>query len=166
MKERMARGWRSGLPETLCGAGATLASTERIRAWLPCVVERYAIASVCDAGAGDMGWIRRVEWKVAYRPFDLVPRHPDVTEIDITSAALPACDLILCRAVLNHLSPAQVADALERFRTAARYLLATQFSAGGARYSDWEPYDLRTFGLGEPIDGCPDNPGALALWSL
>lgn len=162
----MERGWSSGLPETPCGIGSTLASTERIRAWLPGMAARYEISTVCDAGAGDMGWIRRVEWRVVYRPFDLVPRHPEVTALDITTEALPSCDLILCRAVLNHLSETQVAAALERFRPVGRYLLATQFDVRGRGYHDWVDYDLRTFGLGEPIDCCQDYPGTLALWRL
>jgi hypothetical protein len=101
-----------------------------------------------------------------YRPFDIVPRHPSVAEADITDGLLPYSDLILCRAVLNHLSPGQVRRAIELFKPAARYLLATHYSLPVPAWNDFTPYDLREFGLGEPLESLRDHPGELALWKL
>jgi len=121
---------------------------------------------VCDAGAGDLHWIKLVPWTVEYRPFDLIVRHPSVTELDITTERLPECDLILCRTVLNHLGAAEVGLALDLFSQAGKYLLATQFEHGDVSFGDFVRYDLRAFGLGEPLEATVDYPGELALWKL
>lgn len=166
-RERFAKGWGSGKGDgTVCGAGSTIMATSRIRRWLPGMVERHGIRTVCDAGAGDLHWIKLVPWQVEYRPFDLIVRHPSVTELDIVTQPLPACDLILCRAVLNHLHAPQVGLALGLFAQAGKYLLATQFEIQNLTPGDFVNYDLRAFGLGEPLESCPDHPGELALWKL
>ncbi len=171
----MAKGWRGGLSEgTECGQGSTLANTAIIRAWLPRIAKQYGIDSVCDAGAGDLHWIRLVDWNVKYQAFDLVPRRHDVTKLDITREALPPCDAILCRMVLNHLwgdndDDTRVGMALELFRQSAKYLLATHFEGGGIqRTRQFARLDLVKW-IGEPIesarDGHEDNC-RLALWKL
>ena len=169
MHTRMQRGWSSGKSDgTPCGRGSMLSQTEAIRAWLPELVKHYGIRSVADAGAGDLHWIKHVTWPegVEYRPYDLIVRHPSVTEIDICQTALPACDLILCRAVLNHLWPGQVSAALRLFCQSSRYLLASQFDEGETGMRDFNRYDLRTFGLNEPIERIKDSDWELALWKL
>ena len=164
---RFSRGWGSGGKETRCGAGSTLASTAHIRPHLRALWDRYGVLSVCDAGAGDLNWIRHVDLTgLTYRAFDLVPRAEGVVELDITTEPLPACDLILCRAVLNHIEPERVRPALDLFKGSARYLLATQFSTPGKWWRDFAAYDLREFDLGEPLEALTDNPGELALWRL
>jgi len=161
-------GWGSGGRETPCGRGSTLAATERIRPMLRDLFDRYEVRTVADAGAGDLNWIRRVDLRgIDYWPFDLVVRHPDVTEFDVLAEVLPPCDLILCRTVLNHLRVEQVEVALRQFRRShSTYLLATTFPEGGKNWVDFTAYDLRAFGLGEPLESHPDDPGELALWRL
>ena len=168
-RARFARGWGSGKSDgTVCGFGSTLKATEVIREWLPSVVRTFDFRSICDAGAGDLHWIARVVWPAGtvYQPYDLVVRHPFVQELDITAELLPECDLILCRYVLNHLNAEQVERALWQFQCAGRYLLATQFPSDDRTPGDFHEYDLRTFGLGEPLTTHPDARGELALWSL
>jgi hypothetical protein len=166
-RERFSRGWGSGGKETRCGAGSTLASTAHIRPLLRPLFDKYGIKSINDAGAGDLNWIRHVDLTgIVYRPFDLVPRHESVKEADITAGLLPVADLILCRAVLNHLSPGKVQRAIDLFRPAGTYLLATQYSTAAKSWADFTAYDLREFGLGEPLEALRDHPGELALWKL
>ena len=169
MHARMVNGWRGGLRDgTVCGYSSTRENTKAVRQWLPELCERYDVRTVCDAGAGDLHWIGLVKWSVQYRPFDLVPRHPSVTAFDITTETLPACDLILCRAVLNHLDSTRVDMAVERFREAGKYLLATQFSGVTKDATEFCRLDLRER-LGAPLESIPDTCGErseLALWKL
>jgi hypothetical protein len=168
MRARMAPGWRGGLHDgTVCGFGSTLEATAVIRAWLPDVARRHQIRSVCDAGAGDLHWIRSVRWDVAYLAFDLIPRHPSVERRDITVEVLPTSDAVLCRHVLNHLDDARIRRALALFARSARYLIATQFDQfDGSK--EFTRLDLRP-ALGEPIEAAQDGGAEnclLALWKL
>jgi hypothetical protein len=127
MYERMKDGWRAGIPDgTICGNGSTMAHTANIRKWLPKIIKQYDIKTLCDAGAGDMHWIKKTELGCTYKPFDLIPRDESIKQIDIT--AKPKCDAILCRMVLNHLDEERILMALAQFRKAAPYLIATQFN--------------------------------------
>jgi hypothetical protein len=173
MYERMANGWRAGKPETVCGNGSTLASTAKIRQWLPRIVAAYDLSRINDAGAGDLYWVRKINWLVAYRAYDLVPRAPNVERIDITTEAMPPCDAILCRMVLNHLDEPRILMALEQFRKSGRYLIATQFNGEDLpkRSPQFTRLDLRKapYYLGEPLDKVQDGPEdlcSLALWRI
>lgn len=170
----MSRGWRGGLADgTVCGQGSTMQNTAAIRQWLPKLVEQYGIRSVADAGAGDMHWIKRVDWAVDYRPFDLIPRSHEVQKLDITREVLPEADAILCRMVLNHLidddDTTRIEQALRNFKQAGRYLLATHFVGGGVcRDRQFERVDLVPY-LGDPLEMCCDGHEdncRLALWKL
>lgn len=175
MRKRMERGWNGGKSEkTRCGQGSLLRNTTNIRAWLPRMAEKYGIRSVCDAGAGDLHWMRLVEWGVDYSGFDLFPRHPDVRRLDITTERLPDCDAILCRMVLNHLwgdkgDATRVEMALDLFRQSGKYLFATQFDGPQPQRSpQFKRLDLRAW-LGEPLESCRDGhePDCrLALWEI
>ena len=154
---------------TVCGAGSTMANTAIARVWLPSVCSQFGIKSVCDAGAGDLHWIKHVHWDVDYKAFDLVPRKPEVTRIDITREALPECDAILCRMVLNHLDDPRVDMAINLFRQSAKYLIATHFVGGGikrqAQFTRWDFTKL----LGEPLGQCHDGHESncrLAIWAI
>jgi hypothetical protein len=172
MYARMASGWRAGRPETVCGNGSTLASTATIREWLPWIIDEYDIRRLNDAGAGDLYWIRKVRWPqpIAYRAFDLIPRDESVTMIDITTAALPPSDAVLCRMVLNHLDDDRITRAIYLFRQTTTYLLATQFDGDKLpkRSPQFTRLDLRRW-LGDPIERCQDGREpecSLALWRL
>jgi len=175
MRERMRKGWRGGLGDgTVCGGGSTLGNSRNVVEWLPDVCDRYGIESVCDAGAGDLHWVSRISWNVDYQPFDLFPRRPEVTELDITAENLPDCDAILCRMVLNHLygdegDDTRIVMALERFRMSARYLMATSFHGNNiCRDRQFVRLDLREY-LGEPLEVIPDGHETgcyMGLWDL
>lgn len=174
MYERMQHGWRAGLSDgTVCGNGSTRANTKNIRAWLPQLVKRYGIKTVCDAGAGDLHWMHGMHWDVEYLPFDLIPRRDSIQKIDITTQHLPECDMILCRMVLNHLDEMRIQMALHLFRQSGTYLCATQFDGDKLpkRSPQFTRLDLRNppYGLGEPLarvqDGAEDIC-SLAFWKL
>ena len=171
---RMANGLRGGKPDgTICGNGSTMANTANVRAWLPKLAEEYDIRVVCDAGAGDLHWMQHVAWNVDYHAFDLIPRRNDVLPIDITTQALPPCDAILCRMVLNHLDTDRIRMALDLFKQSARFLIATQFNGEDLpqRSPQFMRLDLRKFPycLGSPIASVQDGSEdicSLALWRL
>jgi len=177
MFERMKDGWLMGRPFTVCGNGSTLKATQNIRRWLPKVVEKYGIQTVNDAGAGDLAWIRRMNWSVDYLPFDLIPRLPEVSKIDITTETMPPSDAILCRMVLNHLvdvgldsrrDETRIVMALDRFRESAKYLIATQFSRPHHKSPQFCRLDLSVY-LGDPLEEVQDGSEEecrLALWAL
>lgn len=103
-KKKFIKGWKGGLPETPCGHGSLLSSTEKQRAWIPQIIDRYNIKSIVDIGAGDLNWISCTDLRGAsYKAYDLVPRRPDVIEFDIVKNPAPRADLVICLWVLNHL---------------------------------------------------------------
>lgn len=173
MRERMSKGWRAGAPETVCGNGSLRANSVYSRSSLPQWCAKYDIRSVCDAGAGDLHFVKGVAWNVQYHAFDLFPRVEDVHPLDITTQLMPFCDAILCRMVLNHLDEPRVLMALERFRSSARYLIATQFNGEDLpkRSPQFTRLDLRAqpYSLGEPLEAVQDGTEdtcRLALWNL
>ena len=170
MYDRMKKGWRRGRCDgTVCGQASMLINTQVITKWLPDICERFDIKSVCDAGAGDLHWIKNLMWDVEYKAFDLIPRSPDVELLDITTEALPECDAILCRMVLNHLDKDRTMMSINLFRESATYLIATHFVEGSSKQvRAFTRLDLCKY-LGEPLemstDGHEDNC-KLALWEL
>lgn len=150
LMNRVKRGWKG--VETPCGSGSTMEASRLVRSHLARIAQNYQIRTVSDAGAGDLHWIRFVDWQVEYRGFDLYPRASMVQEFDITSDILPESDLILCRHVLNHLSIRQCEDALERFReSGSTYLLMTM----NPRQLDyWQQFNLER---PEPIEAFDDT---------
>lgn len=171
MHDRMKNGWRGGLPYgTVCGIGSTLENTANARAWLPSVCHDYGIASVNDAGAGDLTWIRKVDWRgIEVRYFDLIPRSREVLQLDITKQTMPRADAILCRHCLNHLDEIRVGMAIERFRECASFLIATQFDRPEpGDHREFTRLDLRLW-LGDSLTSIEDGGAQhcrLAIWKL
>ena|SRR5210317_141195 len=172
MRRRMAKGWINGkIHGTICGLGSTMENTEKVRQWLPEMCRKYNIRSVNDAGAGDLHWIKHIDWDVDYRPFDLFPRKPEVKYLDITTEDMPPADAVLCRHVLNHLVNGEdrerVEMALQRFTVQHIFLFATNFIPRPGkrefvrlRLDEW---------LGPPLESCEDSHEygcTLDLWRL
>lgn len=125
-REKFKRGWVGGGSETPCGSGSKMENTVKQREWLPLMVEKYGIKSIADIGAGDLNWIKHIDWDVKYTPYDLVPRHESVTEFDIVNEVAPEADALLCLWVLNHLPYEQCEVALENLvNSGSRYLIMT-----------------------------------------
>ena len=122
------KGWTGGLPETPCGYGSKLDQTVIQREWIPRMVEKYNIKTVADIGAGDLNWVREMDWPypVQYEAFDLVPRDPSVKQLDLIHEVPPKRDLLLCLWLLNHL-PVDHAKAAQDnlFKSGSEYLMVT-----------------------------------------
>jgi hypothetical protein len=125
--EKFKQGWMGGLPETPCGYGSTAAATKAQRHWIPRLIEKYAIRSIVDVGAGDLNWIRGTDLKGAkYTALDLVPRLPEVKRFDLVQEVPPAADLLMCLWVLNHLPFDASRKALANLKASgSKYLLQT-----------------------------------------
>ncbi len=109
-----------------CGRGSVFEYTLNTRTMLEKTVKQYNIKTISDAGAGDLSWIRTIDWDVEYTPYDIRKWHPDVTKFDITKDVLPKTDLIFCRQVLNHLNPELQKEAVDRFyESGSKYLILT-----------------------------------------
>jgi len=125
-REKFQQGWKGGGSETPCGSGSKLSNTVLQREWLPDIAEKYGIRTVADIGAGDMNWITHMTWDVEYTPYDLVPRHPDVTEFDLVNEVPPKVDCILCLWVLNHMPFEDSRAAIRNIKlSGSKYLIMT-----------------------------------------
>jgi hypothetical protein len=124
LMQKVVKGWRS--KETPCGAGSEMGNTTNVRLSLLEIIKKYKIKTVVDAGAGDLNWMKHVKWDVEYQGYDLYPRHESVIQFDLTKKILPKSDLILCRHVINHLSPAYAQKCIDNFQeSGSKYLAVT-----------------------------------------
>jgi hypothetical protein len=170
LRRRMIAGWgnREGQP---CGPGSTLTWTTAIRKWLPEMIEKHGINSICDAGAGALHWQKELFTPGSfYLPFDLIPRHPDVLPLDITKEDLPSCDAVLCRHVLIHFDPPRIIATLGRFSRVAKFLIASQYPKARPFNPalQYNQTDLTKW-LGRPLDIVEDggqDACHLAIWRL
>jgi len=106
--------WGGG--ESLSGKGSSIEYTEKLRAALPSLIERYKVDVFLDAPCGDFNWMRKVDLpNTRYIGMDLVPDLINDNRAkyaspkrqflvgDITLTPLPAADLMMCRDCLFHL---------------------------------------------------------------
>jgi len=133
--------WKSGRPETPCGAGSQLENTKIIRSFVPHVILNHGIKTVADVGCGDQNWITHCvpslnSCGIEYVGYDIKPRMVDVLPFDVTREVLPVgYDLVLCIFVLNHMPSEQAERALRLLReSGSEFLLMT--------YSDADRYAL------------------------
>ena len=152
--------------------------------------------SIVDAPCGDFNWMRHVlEGRtVSYTGIDIVEAlierlvreqgAPDRRFLcaDMTRAALPEADLIICRDGLVHLSFTDARAAIRNFRrSGSRYLLATTFvrhsSNADIRTGSWRPLNMEAPPFAFPVplalvdERCTHSGGIyrdkhLALWDL
>jgi len=119
------RGWVGGKPETPCGRGSRLGETAKQRKWIPAQVEKYGITSIADIGAGDLNWVSRIDIGCDYAAYDLIPRVEGVQKLDLLTDELPKADCMMALWVLNHLSPADQKTAIDKLKSAGRFLIMT-----------------------------------------
>lgn len=187
--------WESD--ESRSGPGSSLAQTRHVREAVEEVIKSLGIARVLDAACGDFSWMRLVNMHGAsYTGMDVVPaliEHLQSTYGtedgsrsfvlgDMTTATLPASDLIIARDVLGHLSAAHGLQALRNFKASgARWLLTTSFAASRCNFDipdgDWRAVNLAAepYALGAPAGLFVENgvaptdqysDKALALYDL
>ena len=127
-----------------CGRGSCFENTKLTRNLLERCIQKYDIKTVSDAGAGDMSWIKTLNWNVEYTGYDIRQWTSDIVLFDVTKDVLPKTDLILCRHVLNHLDGELAEEARNRFEESkSKYILIT-CSGGG--------YDHLVKKWGEPLE--------------
>jgi len=116
--------WKSGEPETPCGAGSTLEGSKQIRELLPQIVHRHRIRSIANVGCGDLHW-----WPKIVLPYDVTNHHYDVhyqpLKFNAITDVLPrAYDLILTNYVLNHIYvTGGVQSCIDNFKASGSVLL-------------------------------------------
>ncbi|MBR1091031.1 class I SAM-dependent methyltransferase [Bradyrhizobium manausense] len=194
--ERIQRTNLWGAATSVSGLGSEDRATAAIREALPGLLRRCGARSLLDAPCGDAGWIGSMQLDVDYTGIDIVPSLIAANSAraargeirgrflvaDVTRDALPACDLILCRDCLVHLSFQKIARAISRFRASgAQCLLVTTFPEWDNN-SDCEDGDWRALNMTRPpfdwppprelIDERCDEGGggwrdkSLGLWRL
>lgn len=140
-RDKYRKGWRSGLPETECGAGSTLKATKEQRKWIPEIIEKYNILSIADIGAGDLNWISKtsIPHYVNYQAYDLIPRHPEVKEFNLLEEIPPKVDLLMVLWVLNHFPLEESRQAIKNIKkSGAKYLMMTD----RPRYHENQPPEI------------------------
>lgn len=194
--ERIQRTNLWGAPTSVSGLGSEDRATAAIRETLPGLLQRLGARSLLDAPCGDAGWIDSMQLEIDYTGIDIVPSliaaisaraargevRGRFLVADITRDSLPACDVILCRDCLVHLSFQNIARAIARFRASgAQFLLVTTFPEWEDN-SDCEDGDWRALNMTkapfhwpaprELIDErCDEGDGgwrdkSLGLWQL
>jgi len=120
------KGWKGGLPETVCGFGSKIRQTGRQRSQIPRWIKEHGIESVADIGAGDLNWTKLMDFGCPYSAYDLIPRVEGVMRYDLITQPLPGADCYLVMWVLNHLSAYRCKIAIDKFlASGARYLIMT-----------------------------------------
>jgi SAM-dependent methyltransferase len=183
--------WRNS--ETHSGDSSTLARTEKIRAALPALFEKYSIESMLDIPCGDFNWMPSLErLPNAFIAADIVPeiveenrmKHPgiDFRVLDICADPLPVTDLVFCRDCLVHLPLKDAIAALDNIRSSgAKFLMATTFPKTrvnrGVTTGAWRPLNLEKppFSLPPPLETINEDfilragrhkDKSMALWEL
>lgn len=124
----------------LSGWGSTVEVTKVTREVIVNVVKQYNIKSMVDVACGDFKWmplaLKEIKNDFKYIGCDIVPALVDKNSKefpqyefyvkDFVVDKLPQCDLIFCRDALQHLTIADIQDALKNFsESGAKYLLVT-----------------------------------------
>lgn len=183
-----------GNSESRSGVGSTTEATAILCRSLPGLLQELGVRTVVDAPCGDY-WLRRAKLELErYRGLDSVPAliaantaryaSPSATfqVLDLTEAAPPRADLILCRDLLIHLSFRHARRVLANFkRSGSTYLLCSTNPDHPANVDivtgSFRPLNLRRapFDLPAPmreLDDGPDEAGpgtvrrTMALWRL
>lgn len=194
--ERIQRTNLWGAPTSVSGLGSEDRATAAIRETLPGLLQRLGARSLLDAPCGDAGWIGSMQLEIDYTGIDIVPSliaannaRATRSELrgrflvaDITRDSLPACDVILCRDCLVHLSFQNIARAIACFRASgAQFLLVTTFPEwednGDCEDGDWRALNMTKAPFHWPAprelidERCDEGDGgwrdkSLGLWQL
>lgn len=182
------RDWANS--ETVSGGGATMAETAVIRRRLPEIFQELGIQVLADAGCGDLNWMAEISSDLRlYLGFDIVSglmedlrathaarKNHFFSTADIVSDTLPACDAILCRDCLTHMTTAEARAALRRMKqSGSTFLITTSHLHSQNREINqgaWYPICLTAdpFGLPDPLlvieEGFGGSTKALCVWRL
>ena len=181
--------------ESICGETSGIEQTRVIRDFLQKVCKKYEINTILDIPCGDFVWMNEVDLNgITYIGADIVPEmiqsnqekyareKVDFKVLDITSDALPASDLIICRDCLVHLSFNDIHKAIRNIiNSGSKFLLCTSFIENRFNYDivcgDWRTLNMQKapFRFPEPLDVCNEhcmidagiyNDKAICLWRI
>lgn len=166
-----------------------MSATQGVRDALPEVVRKYQAETLLDLGCGDFYWMKSVELGCQYIGGDIVKDLIEENQklygsdtvrfmhLDAIRDQYPACDIILCRQVLFHLSFEDGKKVIENCKqSGAKYLITTSnptieknrdISTGDFRDINLEaaPYSLP-----RPVDGISDDSRIperiMGIWAL
>lgn len=110
------------------GFGSTMEATCLIRPALATFLREMNIRRLFDAPCGDYYWMRHIGFDGRYIGGDIVRSviaslnkafrgSPEFINFDITRDEFPEADAWLCRACMQHLSNAEISQALDNFRS-------------------------------------------------
>lgn len=149
--------------ESLSGEGSEVHYTENLRHWLEVAVSRYAIHSIVDAPCGDFNWMRLVlpRLAVTYHGIDIVKSviagnmarygssKVGFSVGDIRNARIPACDLLIVRDCLFHLSNRDIDQVLRnlsgvgfRFVLTSTHIVEQDFENSDIQSGDFRRIDV------------------------
>ena len=169
----------SGLPETPCGYGSTMAATSTLRDGLRQMLDRLGVKSLLDAPCGDFNWLATVDLDgLSYIGVDASAdnlavaraRAPgrDFRFADIVRDPLPTADAVLCRDFLQHLPTAMAVEALGNITLSAPgWILATSHDNRAnddiAVPGGFRPLNLRAapFWFPAPVESIEDGDGRI-----
>lgn len=182
--------FQSGLPETLCGVGSTVAATSAMRPELTRLLRFLEVKTLLDAPCGDFNWMSQADLSgIDYIGLDVsaanvaaataresadgfAPKSKRVIEASILYGELPAADVMLCRDFLQHLPNKDVRRAISIFQTSdIEWFLVTSHrnehnhDIGGR--GDFRPLNLEKppFSWPSPAKTIRDGANILGLWS-
>jgi hypothetical protein len=131
--------------ESVSGAGSEVAYTEALRKWLVANIQKLKVKEFVDAPCGDFNWMKLVTPNVDinYIGLDIVDSlisknkseygssKVDFRVANICEDVLPACDIIMVRDCLFHLSYSDINSFLNNLaRTDYKFLLTTTHKVG------------------------------------
>ena len=129
-----------GSNESKSGPGSNMHNTKNVRKILPKLFKKYKIKKVLDAPCGDFFWMRQVlnKIKIHYVGFDIVPelikenlkrfsnKRTNFIKLNLINKSLPSGDIIICRALLFHLSYKNIKKVLKNIiNSNTKYVLLT-----------------------------------------
>ena len=157
------------------GSGSTLEITREYRAYVEDFIKKHDIKSVVDAGCGDWGFSRAMDWgdasylgvDIASDVIDTVRKTHEKGKIrfqvgDITED-LPAADLLISKDVLQHLSNELVHKFIANNLRKGKYkwVILTNDRTGPRQNLDIQPGGHRPIDLAAPpftVKGLVDLP--------
>lgn len=153
--------WSSS--ESVSGTGSEIAYTEALRRWLIANIQQLRVKDFVDAPCGDFNWMKLVTSNVDinYIGLDIVDSlisknkskygapNIDFRVANICEDVLPACDILMVRDCLFHLSYSDINNFLSNLaRTDYKYLLTTTHKVEhDFRNSDITTGDFRNIDL-------------------
>jgi hypothetical protein len=157
------------------GFGSTMEATCLIRPALETFLREMEVQTLFDAPCGDYHWMRHLAFDGTYIGGDIVRSvvtnlnqafrgSPEFIDFDITRDEFPKADAWLCRACMQHLSNAEITQAIDNFRRSrvklallsnSRLTSNYDIKSGGSRMVD---LTRSPFNLPRPHWMLPDNP--------